>query len=291
MNSPDISKLVQTLDSQDSRQAAQAADQLTAMGPSAAPQLLDALGAWNGLMALANPFVRFVEQPGKLKYPSGDRRKQCIEDVLYNLGPAALPILEQEFGRPNLFVRQSIARVLARHGAAAIQPLLAALRQPGRRYLAGDALALVGQPAVQPLVDLLHGEPLGSATWNAADAALCGIAQAPTRKATRGLRRFLFAVSIGALAVAALLFGIGMWAGIGVVASLILGLVGGYVCWGALLEGQLLDAQHTYSGWTGAVFFVIDMLSAPFTFRAKVAKYKSMAADREKLKQTYGLPG
>ena len=121
------------------------------------------------------------------------------------------------------------------------------------REQAAAQIVAIGMPVIATLVNVLCIEPCGSVKWDSADAALCQIVQAPTRKEIRSQRAYLIAIGVGSLAAAALFFAIGLGADIGLVPSLILGLIVGYRCWAGVLAGS---SFATWEGWDGALIFL-----------------------------------
>ncbi len=173
------------------------------------------------------------------------------------------------------------AAELAALGGAAVRPLVAALQQPSMRTRASGALVSIGAPAIEWLTNLMRLEPCGSATWNAADQALCRIIEAPTRKELAKARNEIYVYWIGA-AIAGLIFvGIGLWAELGWAASLIMGLIVAYLIWAVVVSGWRLDS------WEESLLAVV---TAPFHFAGTVSEYKKMLATREQLKQKHQLP-
>jgi HEAT repeat protein len=288
MDAPAAATLIAALGEQDARRARQAATELIAFGPAIVPGLIEAIGSRTGMAAAVDALVRRFDGPGRLDdRPPSDPLRRRIENVLFALGPAAIPALAQAFDHPQRRVRHAIARVLAKHGEAALTPLLAALRQPRPRYPAGDALTAIGAPAVQPLVDLLCAEPAGTATWHAADAALCGIVKAQTRKdddQQRSAIRSLWAIALEMAAAAA---GLGLWAELGFGVALGMGLVTGYVSWTVAVVGAP-DTAHT--GCIAGLFLLRSLFSAPFEYRKKVAQLAILAVERERLQSRFKLP-
>ena len=288
MSTTDIPRLIESLGSKDQKKADEAAASLAAMGPAVAPALLDALAGENPLAGLSEPLRALRDGPGKLDMnPPRDARKRRLEDTLFSLGPELIPALAERFDAPQRSLRAFIARVLARHGAAAVRPLLAALNTPRTRFVASDALAAIGEPAVKPLAMTLSTEAAGSPTWHAADAAFSRILRAPALKEIAESRANLRIVLLGSLGMALLIFALFYVVGAGLTLSLVIGLVAGYCVLGALLGNA---TNRTYDGIDGAIFFVIDMLAAPFILRSRLASLKTMTAEREQLVQSYNLP-
>ena len=287
MSSNDIATLINTLSKPDKKQAEQAAARLTEMGPVVVPALLKTLGQHKNLFT-AIPITRLFPGMEKLDTtPPKDPQARWIETILFNLGLPVLPKLVEEFERVGMVVRHALARVLVRHGATAVGSLVDALHKLPTRATARDALAAIGEPAVEPLAGLLRSEPPGSATWNAADTALSQITGVATWREIRKRKQFLLATWICAIIVAALFFGIGFGVGLGLWLSLAIGLVAGYIGWALILTDW---SSYTYSGCGGSVIFVIDMFTAPFEYRERAAKHAQMAADREQVKQKFSLP-
>jgi HEAT repeat protein len=284
----DVSALLQALRGKDKHEADQAAARLQALGVRAIPALVGALGSRNGLAALTDPIIRLWEKPRPLDADAPQSEwKRRIEDILFALGPSALPWLAEEFDHPDRDVRRAIARVLARHGAAAIAPLLGALQGPRTRWAAGDALAAIGSPALEPLTFLLRSEPPRSRIWAAADAVLCAITRAPTRHEIVKRREQIVTAWIAFAAVGALFAAIGLLAGIEWWIALFFGLIVGYLAWVIVIRDSNLAL---WEGWDGCLFLVLDVFTAPFTYRKKAARYRGQVAAREQLMNDYGLP-
>ncbi len=167
-------------------------------------------------------------------------------------------------------------------GSEAIRPLVAALQQPRARVRASTILVSLGAPALEWITNLMRVEPCGSATWNAADQAFCGIVEAPTRKEILTSRNEIYVYWIGAAAAGVIFVGIGLWAGLGLIISALMGLIFAYLIWAVLVSGWELD-----SWWES----LLAVLTAPFEFAGTVSEYKEMLKTREELKQKYNLPG
>jgi hypothetical protein len=287
MNSNNVTNLINALGKSDKKQAEQAAAQLTEMGPVVVPALLKTLGQHKSLFT-SIPITRLFPGLEKLDTaPPKDPQARWIETILFNLGLPVIPKLVEEFGRVGLAVRHALARVLVRHAATAVGSLVDALHKLPTRATARDALAAIGEPAIDPLAGLLRSEPPGSATWDAADTALSRIMKVPTWREIRKQKQALLATWICAIVVAALFFGIGFGIGLGLWLSLAIGLVAGYICWALILTDW---SSQTYAGCGGTVLFVIDMFTAPFEYRQRAAQHAQMVADREMVKQKFSLP-
>jgi hypothetical protein len=268
MTVTDITPLVNDLESDNKRKVSQSTDQLKAMGPVVVPALVEALGNRKGLAARLDPLSRRFDKPGTLSMiPPEDPLTQRIELILFAFGPAALPRLAKGLDHPDLHARQAVARVMARHGVAAVDLLVPTLANPRSHYLAMDALVEIGQPALEPLAALLRSEPSGSIAWNTADLGLCTILDRPTRQEIRVFKSGLTLAWIGWLAAALLFFGFGMWRA--AVSS----------------TGLSVDDE-------GRSFAVMlkDMLAAAGKYPRKIADYKNRVAARKQLRERFNLP-
>lgn len=284
----DISPLVNDLESENKRKVSQSTDQLKAMGPVVVPALFEALGTHKGLAARLDPLSRKFNKPGTLSMiPPEDPLAQRIELILLAFGPSALPRLAKGLDHPDLRARQAAARVMARHGAASVDFLLPALGNPRCHYLAMDALVEVGRPAVESLAALMRIETPGSPTWNTADIGLCTIMEKPTRQELKSFKNGLALAWIGGLAAGVLFFGFAMLIGLGWIVSLVVGLLAGYVVWGAMVSSTGLSVED--EGRSFAAMFR-DMLAAGGKYGQKIASYKKKAAARKELRGRFNLP-
>jgi hypothetical protein len=176
---------------------------------------------------------------------------------------------------------------MARHGAAAVDLLVPALANPRSRYLAMDALVEIGQPAVEPLAAVLRSETPGSTVWNTADLGLCTIVDRPTRREIKAFTKGLTLAWIGWLAAALLFFGFGMLIGLGWIVAALVGLLAGYVVWGAAVSSTGLSSEDEGRSF-GAMFR--DMLAAGGKYGQKIASYKKKTTARKELRERYSLP-
>lgn len=256
-------------------------------GPATVSELLDAIGRRQGLAASLDPLIRLVhDRPGKLAI-APHPEQQRIEAALLALGSDAIPELAAAFDHPDLRVRQSVVRVLARHGAAGVEPLLAGLENPLTRLAASEALAGLGALAAGPLAALLASPVTGRPAWHAADAALSAITAGPTYREVQTLRSQLFAAWILPPLVALLLFGVGVWAGLDRLPALILGLGCGLVCWAVAVVGEDGDRCE---GWPGFRALLRQLLSAPREYPCKVRRLAALAARRKEHAVHFHLP-
>ncbi len=284
----DITPLVNDLESDNKRKVSQSTDQLKAMGPVVVPALIEALGSRKGLAARLDPLSRRFDKPGTLSMiPPDDPLTQRIELILFAFGPAALPRLAKGLEHPDLRARQAVARVMARNGAAAVDWLVSALANPRSHYLAMDALVEIGQPALEPLAALLRNEPPGSVAWDTADLGLCILLDKPTRREIKAFQSGLTLAWIGGLAAALVFFGFGMWISLGWIVSALVGLLAGYVVWGAAISSAGLSADD--EGRSFVTMFK-DMLAAAGKYPRKIEDYKSRLAARKQLCERYSLP-
>jgi hypothetical protein len=283
----DITPLVNDLESDNKRKVSQSTDQLKAMGPVVIPALFEALGDSKGLAARLDPLARRFDKPGTLSMVPQDPLAQRIEPILLAFGPGALPRLAKGLDHPNLRARQSAARVMARHGSAAVDFLVPVLSNPRSAYLAMDALVEIGQPAVEPLAAVLRREPPGSAAWNTADLGLCTILDKPTRQEIQAFQRGLTLAWIEGLVAALIFFGLGMLISLGWTVSALVGLLVGYVVWGAAVSSTGLSPDDEERSFA-AMFR--DMLAAGARFGQKIASFKNKAAARKELGEQYNLP-
>jgi hypothetical protein len=284
----DISPLVNDLESDNKRKVGQSTDQLKAMGPVVVPALFEALGNSKSLAARLDPLARKFDRPGTLSMvPPEDSLAQRIELILTAFGPTALPRLAKGLDHPSLRARQAAARVMARYGAAAVDFLIPALSTPRCRYLAMDALVEIGEPAVDSLAAVLRIETPGSAAWNTADLGLCTILDTPTCQEIRSFKRGLTLAWIGWVVVGLVFFGFGMFIGLGWIVSVLVGLVAGYVVWGAKVSSTGLSPEDE-----GRSFFAMfrDMLAAGGKYGQKIASYKSKTTARKELCEQFDLP-
>jgi hypothetical protein len=195
--------------------------------------------------------------------------------------------LAKGLDHPDLRARQAVARVMARHGAAAVDFLVPTLSNPRAHYLAMDALVEIGEPAVDPLAALLRSGPSGSAAWNTADLGLCTILDRPTRQEIKAFKNGLTLAWIGWLAGTLLFFSFGMWINLGWIVAALVGLLVGYVVWGAAVSSTGLSLED--EGRSFAVMLK-DMLAAAGKYPRKIAAYKNRAAARKQLCERYDLP-
>jgi HEAT repeat protein len=284
----DITPLVNDLESDNKRKVSQSTDQLKAMGPVVVPALIEALGNRKGLAARLDPLSRRFDKPGNLSMtPPEDPLTQRIELILFDFGPAALPRLAKGLDHPDLRARQASVRVMARHGEAAVDLLVPALANPRSHYLVMDALVEIGQPALEPLAALLRSETPRSIAWNTADLGLCTILDMPTRQEIQAFKRGLTLAWIGWLAAALLFFGFGMWISLSWIVSALVGLLAGYVVWGATVSstGQSQDDEER-----SFVAMFKDMLVAAGKYPRKIADYKNRVAARKQLRERFTLP-
>ena len=272
-------------------QAEEAAAQLRAAGVRAVQPLLESLGDRSAFTRLLDPFFRYFDKPGRLDMKTPEKLlNERVEGILRDIGPAALPELVRGFDHPDFRVREAAARVMARQDRAAIPYLIDSMRSPRAKYLPGDVLAAIGKSAgkaaIDPLVAFLKAEPVGSAAWDSADAALSGLLHTPTRKTVLSKRSHL--VWAWVLAIAALLGGIalGLWAEIGLWPSVILGLVVGYALW----VGVLHESGSQNEGTADFVIFLIECVSAPFVYHEKVKGYRASKLTRKRMAKKYALP-
>jgi len=284
----DITLLVNDLESDNKRKVSQSTDQLKAIGPVVVPALIEALGNRKGLAARLDPLARRFDKPGTLSMiPPEDPLTQRIELILFAFGPAVLPRLAKGLDHPDLHARQAVARVMARHGAAAVDLLVPTLAKPRSHYLAMDALVEIGQPALEQLAVLLRSELPGSIVWTTADLGLCTILDRPTRQEIQVFKNGLTLAWIGWLAAALLFFGFGMWINLGWIVSALVGLLVGYVVWGAAVSSTGLSVDD--EGRSFAVMLK-DMLAAAGKYPRKIADYKNRVAARKQLRERFDLP-
>jgi hypothetical protein len=282
-----ISPLVNDLESDNKRKVSQSTDQLRAMGPVVVPALFEALGNRKGLARRLDPLARKFDKPGTLSMiPPEDPLAQRIEMILVAFGPAALPRLAKGLDHPDLRARQAAARVMARYGAAAVELLVPALTNPRCRYLAMDALVEIGEPAVEPLAALMRGETPGSAAWNAADLGLCTILDKPTRREMKTFKNGLTLAWIEGLVAALVFFGFGWFIALGWIVSAVVGLLAGYVVWGAMVSSTGLSTEDEGRSF---VAMLRDMLAAGGKYGQKIACYKDKAAARLELREHFNL--
>ena len=282
-----ITPLVNDLESDNKRKVSQSTDQLKAMGPMIVPALFDVLAKRKSLAARLDPLTRRFEKPGALSMmPPEDPLAQRIELILVGFGPAALPNLAKGLDHPDLRVRQASARVMARYDAAAVELLVPALANSRSPYLAMDALVEIGEPAVEPLADLLRGELPGSAAWNTADLGLSTILGSPTWGEIKAFERGLTLAWIGWLAAALIFFGFAMLIGLGWIVSVLAGLLGGYVVWGAAVSSTGLSPDDEERSF---VAMFKDMLAAGGKYGQKIANYKKKTAARKELCERFNL--
>jgi hypothetical protein len=283
-----ISPLVNDLESDNKRKVSQSTDQLKAMGLVVVPALFEAMGNRKGLAARLDPLSRKFDKPGTLSMiPPQDPLAQRIELILAAFGPAALPRLAKGLDHPDLRARQAAARVMARHGAAAVELLVPALNNPRCRYLAMDALVEIGEPAVEPLAALMHSETPGSPAWSVADLGLCTILDKPTRQEMKSFKNGLTLAWIEGLAAGLVFFGFGMLIGLGWIVSVLVGLLAGYVVWGAAVSSTGLSPED--EGRSFAAMFR-DMLAEGGKYGQKIASYKNKTTARKELCERYNLP-
>jgi hypothetical protein len=284
----DISPLVTDLESDNKRKVTQSTDQLKAMGPAVVPALFEALGNRKSLAARLDPLARKFDKPGTLSMiPPEDPLAQRIELILTAFGPAALPKLAKGLDHPDLRVRQAAARVMARYGVAAVDLLVPALSNPRCHFLAMDALVEIGEPAVEPMSALMHSETPGSPAWNTADLGLCTILGRPTRQEITSFKNGLTMAWIGWLAAGLVFFGFGMLISLGWIVSILIGLLVGYVVWGAAVSSTGLSPED--EGRSFAAMFR-EMLVAGAKYGQKINSYKSKSAARKELCERYNLP-
>ncbi len=219
--------------------------------------------------------------------PPQDPLAQRIELILVAFGPAALPRLAKGLDHPDLRARQAAARVMARYGAAAVELLAPALTNPRCRYVAMDALVEIGEPAVEPLAALMHSETPGSSAWDTADLGLCTILDKPTRREMKAFKNGLTLAWIVGLATGLVFFGFGWFITLGWIVSALVGLLAGYVVWGAMVSSTGLSPED--EGRSFAAMFR-DMLAAGGKYGQKIASYKDKAAARKELCERYNLP-
>jgi hypothetical protein len=284
----DISPLVNDLEGDNKRKISQSTDQLKAMGPVVIPALFEALGNRKSLAARLDPLARKFDRPGMLSMiPPEDSLAQRIEQILLSFGPGALPRLAKGLDHPNLRTRQAAARVMARYGAAAVDFLIPALGNPRCHYLVMDALIEIGNPAVDSLAAVMRIETPGSAAWNTADLGLCTILDVPTCQELKSFKSGLTRAWIGGLVVGLVFFGFGMLIGLGWIVSAVVGLLAGYVVWGAIVSSTGLSPEDE-----GRSFLAMfrDMLAAGGKYGQKIASYKNKSAARKELRERYDLP-
>lgn len=266
----------------------QATARLKAIGPEAAPVLLELLGdrKWHTRMLL--PFYRWLAKPGELELKIPKKLiHERVEELLFALGPEALPLVAQGLEHPDFRVRSAAARVLVRHKPLSIDLLMEKLSSRDGSFLAADALAAIGKPAVEPLMQVLNSEKMGTHRWNAADAALSRIFRAPTRKEVLGERNHLWGSWLAGLVVALIGFGGGMWAELGLWPSVILGAVLGYGIWVAIIH----SSDGVNNGDDSIIIFLIEAVTAPFIYRDKVKHYRVRRSARERFRVKHGLKG
>jgi len=284
----DITPLVNDLESENKRKVSQSTDQLKAMGQVVVPALFEALGGRKGLAARLEPISQRFDKPGTLSMiPPDDPLAQRVELILLAFGPGALPRLAKGLDHPSLRARRSAARVMARHGSAAVDFLVPALANSRSRYLAMDALVEIGQSAVEPLAAVLRSEPPGSATWDTADLGLCTILDKPTCQEIHAFQRGLTLAWIEGLVAALVFLGLGMLISLGWIVSALVGLLVGYVVWGAAVSSTGLSPDD--EGRSFAAMFR-DMLIAGGKFGQKIASLKNKKAARKELREQYNLP-
>jgi hypothetical protein len=282
-----ITPLVNDLESDNKRKVIQSTDQLKAMGSIVAPALIEALGNRKGLKARLDPLARQFNRPGTLSMvPPDDPLVQRIELILFSFGPAALPRLANGLDHPDLRARQTCARIMARHGTPAVELLVTALGNPRSRYLAIDALAEIGEPAAEPLAAVLHSETPGSAVWDTADLGLCAILDRPTRRELKAFKSGLVRAWIGWLVIGLLFFGFGMWINLGWIVSSLVGLLAGYVVWGAMVSSTGLSPDDEGRSFAA---MLVDMLAAAGKYGQKVERYNNKVAARKQLCEQFNL--
>ncbi len=283
-----ISPLVNDLESDNKRKISQSTDQLKAMGPVVVPALFEALGSHKGLARRLGSLARKFDKPGSLSMiPPEDPLAQRIEMILVAFGPAALPRLAKGLDHPDLRARQAAARVMARYGAAAVDLLMPALTNPRGRYLAMDALVEIGEPAVEPLAALMLSETPGSAAWNTADLGLCTILDKPTHREMKAFKNGLTLAWIEGLAAGLVFFSFGWFIALGWIVAAVVGLLAGYVVWGAMVSSTGLSTEDEGRSF---VAMFRDMLAAGGKYGQKIASYKDRAAARQALCERYNLP-
>jgi len=283
----DISPLVNDLESDNKRKVSQSTDQLKAMGPVVIPALFEALGNRKSLAARLDPLARKFDRPGMLSMiPPEDSLAQRIEQILLAFGPGALPRLAKGLDHPNLRTRQAAARVMARYGAAAVDFLVPALSNPRGHYLAMDALVEIGNPAVDSLAAVMRIETPGSAAWNTADLGLCTILDVPTLQELKSFKNGLMRAWIAWLVVGLVFFGFGMLISLGWIVSALVGLLAGYVVWGAIVSSTGLLPEDEGRSFAG---MFKDMLTAGGKYGQKIGSYKKKTAARQELRERYNL--
>jgi hypothetical protein len=149
-----------------------------------------------------------------------------------------------------------------------------------------DALVEIGNSAVEPLAAFLRAETPGSPNWNTADLGLCTILDQPTRREIQAFKSGLNLAWVEGLLAALIFLGFGMLIGLGWIISALVGLLAGYIVWGASMSSTGLSPEDEDRSF--AAMFT-DMLAAGGKVGKKIASYKNKKAARKELRERYNL--
>ena len=254
--------LMEQMGNLDDAIAQSAARQLVGGGPTASPQLVEALGSGKGLFGT-----------GK----AAEQRRQWAMAALIEIGVPAIPTLLGALSNDNDKLAVGAAATLAQMGEPAVVPLIEALPKLIEGLYLPTILAKIGQPAVQPLVQFMRRvEPI-AAGWNAADIALCAIVGAPTRGEINALEKRTKFPNTAFLVAGGFFTLVGTASSGGnVLAGLLMGLIAGYLAWAV-----------AWCGYIGILAIIVSVFIAPFMALSHHLERKKKTKARLQFEATY----